>query len=770
MSGRTSRTERIIHLGVALVVAALCALSGINDPLDEVIWATEARLSSRQASGDIAFVGAPADVLSPQASRQRRDVAQALDVLDRQGVDHVYLDLVFDRAGNPDDDAVLARSIAQLGPRITLVNRIVTKSGDRDTVRASIPAVAGRAQTATSVRPLGILGMTWHMDYRLVGREGKSLSLPVLMAGTVPPAEGSFDIDYGIDFGSIPNSEIESLIAPGTGAEAAAQFKGKSVIIGVNDISSFYRAAIPGYSAVPPSYVSIFAAETLKRGVVMRVDWWAVLLTVAVTVLVTGLVARTRRNRVYAGLAIFAALTASMWLFSNRGSLASLGTAIIFMLVYAGLRYWSYKRHQQATQDLLTGLPNFAALAEALAGVADRGERAIIVAKIHRYEEVLSSLPPERHADYAGQIAQRLRVTDPDMQIYRDGGKYYAWSVAAPEIEGLESHLRGLRAIFSQPLRVGGDVVDVGITFGVDATNDDNPARKIATATAAADETNEALRPISFFQGASIEQRRWNVSLQAKIDAALEQRHIYPVYQPQCSLLTGEVVGAEALVRWRDPERGEILPEYFIEQCEQAGRMALLTQRVLEEAIEGATTIARTGRPIMISVNVSAILMTDHGLPEMITAAAARCSFDLRHLVIEVTETAKIADYTVAAEVMQRLRSMGVRLSIDDFGVGAASFETLLRLPFDEIKIDKLFVSRMKTSEKAKNIVLLLVELGKREGLTVVAEGVEDAESLAMLKRFGCDVAQGYYLSRPVPLQDFMLFQELAMERNAISG
>ena len=315
---------------------------------------------------------------------------------------------------------------------------------------------------------------------------------------------------------------------------------------------------------------------------------------------------------------------------------------------------------------------------------------------------------------------------------------------------------------------MGETAVDVGITFGADATSERNPTRKIAAAASAAERTSEAHAPVLLAQESSQTERQWSVSLQAKIDDALRSGAIFLVYQPQFDLSTGSMIGAEALVRWNDSERGPIPPSYFIEQCEQTGRMEALTRKVFEDAVSSIAGSRLASASFQLSVNVSATLLGDFRVADMLKEVLASTSLPASRLTLEVTETSRIADYEVASAVMHRLRQLGVRLSVDDFGVGAASLETILRLPFDELKIDRLFVSRIRESAKARAIVDSLVQLSHDLGIPAIAEGVEDEETLAFLRNSGCDAAQGFILGRPCELSSLPERQASQERSNAL--
>src|SRR5690606_31471130 len=234
---------------------------------------------------------------------------------------------------------------------------------------------------------------------------------------------------------------------------------------------------------------------------------------------------------------------------------------------------WHNRKRNAVLVDELSGFPNFRALEKDLARENLMRPMSVIVARIHRFDEVLAILPPESHGEYIRQVADRFRIAERGLKVYSNAGRHLAWLQLTKDEASLEAHLHGLRAIFANPLYVDGIPIDVGITFGVDATLEASPSRKIASATAAVDRTTESHSPVLLADTSSASDRKWNISLQANIDAALKGGQIYVVYQPQFHLPTETLCGFEALVRWNDPERGSIAPSYFIEQCEHAGRM-----------------------------------------------------------------------------------------------------------------------------------------------------------------------------------------------------
>jgi EAL domain-containing protein (putative c-di-GMP-specific phosphodiesterase class I) len=233
-------------------------------------------------------------------------------------------------------------------------------------------------------------------------------------------------------------------------------------------------------------------------------------------------------------------------------------------------------------------------------------------------------------------------------------------------------------------------------------------------------------------------------------------------YQPKVTLATGQLQGVEALVRWPHPERGLIPPAEFIPLAEQTGVIGLLTQWVLDTALRQARAWRDQGLACPVAVNLSARLLHDPSVVDTIVGLLDAWGLDADGLEIEITESAVMADPAGALAILTRLHDRGIRLSIDDFGTGYSSLAYLQRLPIDMIKIDQSFVRELATNGDDAAIARAIVDLGHTLGMGVVAEGVEDDATRARLTALGCDVAQGYYIGRPVPADQLARWVQVA--------
>jgi EAL domain-containing protein (putative c-di-GMP-specific phosphodiesterase class I) len=255
------------------------------------------------------------------------------------------------------------------------------------------------------------------------------------------------------------------------------------------------------------------------------------------------------------------------------------------------------------------------------------------------------------------------------------------------------------------------------------------------------------------------------LTLIRELRKAIEHDELILYYQPQANAHNGEICGAEALVRWRHPERGLLGPLDFIPAAEENGLIEPLTHWVLDNALAQCRAWLGAGERLPISVNVGVDCLQNEAFPAAVAQSLARYAVPPDMLTLELTESAMISNPDRATAVLRKLGTLGVRLSIDDFGTGYSSISLLQELPVDEVKLDRAFVTRMGSDGRNRAIVRALLDLGRGFHLQVVAEGIEDLDTWTTLDSLGCDVIQGFYLGRPMPAAEFAPW--LAQHRTA---
>ncbi|UOY03856.1 putative bifunctional diguanylate cyclase/phosphodiesterase [Blastococcus sp. PRF04-17] len=254
-----------------------------------------------------------------------------------------------------------------------------------------------------------------------------------------------------------------------------------------------------------------------------------------------------------------------------------------------------------------------------------------------------------------------------------------------------------------------------------------------------------------------------------QLRAGIAEGQLVLHYQPKLALATGEVDGVEALVRWQHPTRGLLFPDAFIDLAESAGLMSRLTSAVVDMALAQCRRWADDGGLLTVSVNVSPSNLVDEEFPDEVATVLRRHDLPPTALVLEVTESILMEDRERAVRVLSRLRDAGVGVSIDDYGTGYSNLAYLAALPVTELKLDRVFIGAMTGSSRAASIVTSTLQLAHALDLTLVAEGAEDQETVDALAGLGCDLVQGYHLSRPLPADQLWAWLAQRAARTPIS-
>ena len=240
-----------------------------------------------------------------------------------------------------------------------------------------------------------------------------------------------------------------------------------------------------------------------------------------------------------------------------------------------------------------------------------------------------------------------------------------------------------------------------------------------------------------------------------ELTQAIEQHQLLLHYQPQVCFQTGKLVGVEALVRWQHPERGLVFPNLFISVAEENGLIVPLTGEVIRMAVKQSKHWHQSGLNVQVSLNISAENVTSLTLPEQLSDILNKQHVNTSLITLEVTESSLMGELVTSLDILTRLRMKGFELSIDDFGTGYSSLSQLHRIPFTELKVDQSFVMQMDVDKEARAIVKTCIMLGHELNMKVVAEGIENETIFNALKQMGCDIAQGYYIAKPMSADDF---------------
>ena len=440
-----------------------------------------------------------------------------------------------------------------------------------------------------------------------------------------------------------------------------------------------------------------------------------------------------------------------LWL---GGVATALGIGLILMFLIV-LRRQHNTLRMAARLDHLTGMANRRALEEALDDAVDTadhpgGDRvAVLMLDLDGFKQINDTLGHDKGDLVLQEIGRRLYANtfEYDTAARLGGDEFAVVLRQLRDADDVAAVAHRLREALVRPIDVGGVARFIGVSIGaaVYREHGQSSAELLRAADAAMYHAKRGREGVRVYDagtaaGATASGRA------AELLVAIENDQIGLAYQPEYALETGLIVGVEALARWRSGDTC-IPPSEFIPLAEQTGLIRQLTHLTLRKALDEARIWHDAGVGVPVSVNLSAQLVTDRSLQADVSAMLAERELRGESLVLEITETTIINDPDVAVDVLQGLRGMGVRIELDDFGSGYASFKALHELPLDGVKIDRDLVNDFDTG--GHNLLAATIDIGRRLGLKVVAEGIENEACLELVRRLGADTAQGYHLARP---------------------
>ena len=719
---------------------------GLGEILEDVLRTGRNSMHPHKASGDIVVVKIDNNSLRKigRWPWPRGYHAQLTDELSRAGAKRIFFDVQFYGATDRDEDARFADSLKRSGRVVVAVGRASSPNGlhAAGTEEPPVPIFARNARVGSIFWSYNYQNAVTRIPYA-VSDDGQVLpSFASLLSGRQGTPDETFLPDYSLDPLSIPSVSAADVLSGNFDNRRVA---GKDVIVGTSSDLLGDMYFVPGVGQMGGVFVHAIGAETLKSARPANLGWvplYLVALLIGTAALIR---ASERQQLVILGSAILLVLLGPAAI-ESRALYVDVTPALLVLMV-SGAILLRRRFRKRGLIDPVSELPNLTALKSHRGG----RDKALIVARVLNYSEIVATLPTNSERQLVEQIVTRLSVGAPGRVHYHGDGGIFAWFDDPGKPFG--QHLEALSALLRTPIRAAGMSIDLSITFGVEIGSSRSLANRLGSALVAAEEAAHDGLKWKYYDPDSLQTASWRLSMLSQLDDAIDRGEVWIAYQPKVDLKTRRIVGAEALARWTHPEKGPIAAAEFVGAAEQHDRIGKLTTHVLESAIAAAAAMNSGRADFDISVNLSGRLLADRKLVGRIAILLERHQLDPRHLTLELTETAALAGSGEALDMLEQLRALGINISIDDYGTGLSTLEYLKKIPASEIKIDQSFVKGMVENRSERLMVGSTIALAHSLGRRVVAEGVESREALELLAEMECDIAQGFITGRPMSLE-----------------
>jgi EAL domain-containing protein (putative c-di-GMP-specific phosphodiesterase class I)/CHASE2 domain-containing sensor protein len=746
-------SERSFALLIGAAVGLALLLSGLGAGTEKTASDLRAGFRLHPASGAIAIVEIDAKSIAAfgRWPWPRSVHAALVDRLREKHAKLIAFDVDFSSASEPREDAALAAALRRAGGGVLLPTFRQEAGYDAaGTIESAPIAALGESAflVAANVLP-DADGRLRRMPYAVTILGAPRPSLAAMVAERRGEAGTNFPLDLHLDPTTLPRYSVLDVLG---GHVPAGALAGKRVIVGATAVELGDRYGVPGFPLMPGVVAQAMAAETLLTGRDYREAGGAWPLLLALTLSAGALGRRggwTRALLFGAGGALLLFLPAlgeraahlTMAVVPGLGALLTAAAAAAIRLLVA-------KYRERGLTDRETGLPNLAALVR---DAASRPRLTIGAVRLERIAERVSSGGGEVVRAHVLRLADRLRLMQSAARVYRTGADTLVWVMdeAVPGEDPLAGTAHVLRAAAAGD--AGGDLQ---LHFGVASGAGADAMALAASAALAAGRAAGAGVATQAFTAADADIVRRDEALLGRFEEALAQRRIRGAYQLQRDLRSGRAKGVEALARWQDPEFGAVSPDIFIALLERYGGIGELTAAMLGDALAAARAWHALRPGFSVAVNLSAVLLHDAAAMLRLRQIFLESGIPPECLVVEVTETAAMARPEQAIAALAAWRSLGVAVSIDDYGTGHSSLAYLHSLPATELKIDGSFVRNLVTDARCAIMVRSTISMAHELGLEVVAEGVETEAGLSLLRAMGCDLAQGWAVGRPVPAEE----------------
>lgn len=727
----------------AIVTGLLIGFFDIPRPLDDGFQLVRDLARPHQYDGKTVIVAIDDRSLTELGVRDplRSDDARLLDKLFEHGANRVVFDRAYADPSALAEDRKLLDALARHKGHVFIGSTPVMNFGFTSSQQLlTHPRFLGSAPMVSIMGYQGPFGFSWRLptSSEIQGKQRPSIS--ATLAG-IDRVGAMYRPDLSIKPSDVP---VYSYIDVINGRLSSERFAGKDVVVATANLFSPDRFRMPFVGLVLGSQLHAIGAQTLRERFPIDLGFLPSLLIAALFIWSQSRVRRPLRRHALGIAAILVVAPFALDLASIRVDV----TAALVCLLIGWIRLRNLARTTYRGETALLRI-------EQLHSSRNAASCDVIALKIRNFATISAILSPREIERLLEKLQDRLHAAETKGQFAFDKDTF-VWLRDKLPADEREDHLRGLHALFRTSIAVGTHMSDVAVAIGLDANYAQPLRERIEGAIQTAEDAAHNGSLFMIGEDTDDEDRAWRLGFFTELNAAIENGDLDILFQPKINLATGMIVGAEALLRWDHPTRGQIDPARIIQFAEEHNRIDTITRFVLDRALTEARKAIACNPAFKVAVNISALDLRDFGFAREIRDFLTQYDFPPGNLILEITETAPIENDRVAAALLAELKQMGLSLSVDDFGTGHASLHYLRQIPSDEVKIDRSFVSGMMESPEDRTLVRTAIEMIHSLGRVAVAEGVETAAVANLLREMGCDKAQGYYFARAMPMNELL--------------
>lgn len=735
----------------AIVIALFAGTIELALPAEDAFRAARAQIRMHPADQQVVVIAVDdtsLNVLGADQPRRDQD-ARLIDRLMEHGAERIFFDRAYADPTDPVADQKLRAALERHKGRIFFGGFTDIEQSDgrvahilpHQRFREAVEIVSIEGEKG----PFG-LSVRFPTHTMILGTENRSMSAEL---ARLEHGKGHYRPDFAIDYKTIPTiSYVDAL----SGDLSAGAIVGRDVVVAPSSRTAGDFHAMPFRGYVPGVYFHVIGAETLKRGMPIDLGWLPPLVLISFAI-----IWQARRSRPSWRLLAFSVAA----LIIGPLGLDYLSINIDVMPAALCLAIAQTRLHRIAARSFhgSTGLRRITAMQT----TRPSPEKDVYALKIRNFAAMSALLSPVEIEELLSRVLAVMKVLEPDSEIafHKDTLVWTRLKLPSQDVRG---HIEGIHAVLRKGVNVGDNRPDLATSIGVDISYDVPLRERSENAIQSAE--NASLQGMLFVIGDREKggADRWQLQILSEMESAIHNEEVELLYQPKVDLKTRAIVGAEALLRWHHPLRGQVNIEELMALAESHQRTDQVTRWVLGRALSDANRAIGVFPMFKIAVNVSVLDLQDPIFPLAVEQLIAAHRVPARNLILEVTETFRSSEMDLVADSITHLRKMGVEVSIDDFGVGVSNFERLSHISFDEVKIDRSFVIGMETNEEKRMIVKSAISLARSLNKRVVAEGVETTAMMKLLARMECDQAQGFLFSRPITMPEIIGVLQVANE------